>query len=122
MIFADYLDKIENTPDEARLIERIAEISDDIFKDIGEDDIGMIGKIPWAGKIILALEFFGECDSIEEFRNSEHYATLAGWDSKIDLDTGAFNLYPGPKARFKIFLVLGISILVIVWLFRRKRR
>ncbi|MCL2575974.1 MAG: hypothetical protein FWE33_06030 [Defluviitaleaceae bacterium] len=114
MLFTEYLDSVENTEQETRLLEEIAKI---------EGDLAQAARIPVVGKGITALLALGEL-GIEEFKQSGHYDNIKGLDIAIDLDKGVFAIYPGAVMRRKIFTVAGIvaAVLFGLWLWRRSRR
>ncbi|MCL2171627.1 MAG: hypothetical protein FWB71_05680 [Defluviitaleaceae bacterium] len=115
MLFTEFLDKIENTDDEARFFKQLGNVVDDLKE---------AKEIPILGKLISAIVYLLELECITEFKQSEHYDVISGWDVIVDLDTGHFSVIPGPGHRKKIFKVAAIiaGILFLIWLCRRKRR
>ncbi|MCL2217574.1 MAG: hypothetical protein FWB91_11235 [Defluviitaleaceae bacterium] len=115
MLFTEYLDSVENTDDEARLLEEIAKFKDDLAQAV---------SVPLVGKIVRAIAALGELGSIEAFKQSEHYHYIEGWDASIDLDKGMFSLYPGAEQRktiLKILAFIGAGIFFL-WLFCKCKR
>ena len=115
MKFTEFLDNVENTEQEGELLAQIGKM---------ENELAQATQIPVVGKTIKALLAINEVGSITEFKETEHYAALEGWDCKIDFEKGAFSLYPGAAMRKK---ALKIVVIVLVGLFlfcrwRKKRK
>ena len=115
MIFTEYLESVENTEQEPRLIELISK---------HKNDFAQAARVPLAGKPINALIALGDCGSIEAFKKSEFYRDIEGWDVYINLDSGHISMYPGAKTRKKIFKALAIVGVgaFSLWLYRGYRR
>jgi len=101
MLFSEYLDSIQGTIDEKRLIEHFIK---------SKDGLSHAAKIPVAGRIMKALIHIGECESIEEFKKSKHYNFIKHWDIDIDLDKQRLNISPSKELKAKW---LGIASAVV---------
>ncbi|MCL2574274.1 MAG: hypothetical protein FWE34_06980 [Defluviitaleaceae bacterium] len=116
MLLTDYLDTIENTDDEQLFLQKLAEI---------KDDLAQATKIPFVGKLMKTLITIGEYESIEEFKQSEHYKNIKGYKISVsDLEQGHFNIYPGGeqfKKMGKVLAVIGIGVLLLCLCLKRKR-
>ena len=116
MKFSDYLDSVENTDDEQLLKEQICKIKEDVQPAL---------QIPVVGKVLTAALVLGESESIEAFRQTEHYEYIKDWNIAVhDLEKGAFSLYPS-DAHLKIVKVAAMVIgglLAFLWIRRKLRK
>ena len=121
MSFVEFLNQIEGTEQEQQLYEEIEKIKGQVGENLDQTM-----KIPVVGKLFGAILALAEIGSIAEFKESEHYAAVHGWDCKIDLEKGSFNLYPGPEMRkqlFKVLIIVGVAIFLIIrWIKKRRNR
>jgi len=116
MLLTEYLDTIENTEKEQEFLRALSDI---------RQELQAGAKIPFIGKPIRALAAIGECESIEEFKQSEHYENITGFDITVsNLEKGHFSIYPGSAQRKKMAKVLAIVIaaLLLLRLCKNRRR
>ena len=116
MLLTEYLNSIENTEQDQLFLQKLSEI---------KNDIGQAAKMPFIGKLIRALMAMGDSESIKEFKQSEHYENIAGFNITVsDLEKGHFSIYPGAAHGKKIAKVLAIAGagLLLLWLCRRSCR
>jgi len=117
MIVSDYLDSIEGTEQEAVLLKAFTELTED-------KDIAKVFGLPIVGKLIKALVVLGSSESIDAFRQTEHYMNIKDWGITVfDLEKGYISIHPGLQHRKKIFIA-AIAIGIGIYLIRRckKRR
>ncbi|MCL2526796.1 MAG: hypothetical protein FWE42_00150 [Defluviitaleaceae bacterium] len=111
MIISEYLDLIENTDQEQLLRDKIVEIEEHLVK---------AASIPVLGKTLTALIAFGQAESVEAFKQSEHYVNLKDWNIEVaDLEAGHFSITPGPVHMVKvkkIAVAIGIVVALLVLL------
>jgi hypothetical protein len=116
MSLAEYLDSIANTEQEQQFLLKLSEL---------KEEFGQIAKTPFVGKLFRALVVLGDSESIEEFKQSEHYENIKGFDIRVkNLEKGHFNIYPGKaqrKAMVKLSAVVAIGLLLIIFLRKKKR-
>jgi hypothetical protein len=90
-----------------------------------KEGFGQASKIPFVGKLMKALVALGELESIEEFKQSEHYESIQGYNiSGVNLEKGYFNITPGKEQRMKIVKALApvVAVLILLlWLCRKRR-
>jgi len=119
MNFSEYLDSVENTEKEQQLLACFA-------KD--KADFDEVIKVPIVGKLKLfgAWAALANAESISEFKQTEHYGYLKSWEFiEHDLENGGFSLYPGAVLRKKIFTIMaivGLAILFLVWCCKRRSK
>jgi len=114
MLFTVYLDSIENTEKEQQFLETV------LAAKIGFE---MAGKLPFVGKLMRALVALGEAQSIEEFKQSEHYESIVGYNiSGVNLEKGYFNVTPGRDTMINVAKVAAIVFAVILLLRLCRRR
>ena len=116
MLLTEYLDTIENTEQEQLFLEKLSEI---------KEHLGQAAKAPFVGKMMRALVALGEVESIEEFKQSEHYESIKGLNITVsDLEKGHFSIHPGREQltkMAKISAVVAVVILLLLFLCRRRR-
>jgi len=119
MLFHDYLDSIQGTEDEARFLAHLEKSHKGISKVANM-------PIPVAGKIMKALAHLGECDSVEDFKESCHYNSVRNWEIKIDLDKSTLSCNPSKELQAKwlgiaaAIVSAAITAIVLAVLFKRK--
>ena len=112
MLLTEFLDSAQNTEQEARLFEVLIPIKNEIAKLTG---------VPVVGKLFSALVALCDLESIEAFKQSEHYQNIKGWDVSANLEKGLFSVYPGAESRRKIFKALALigTAVFLLCLWRR---
>ena len=115
MRFSDYLDCVDNAEQHQQLKVKICELKEAMEKGAG---------IPVIGKYVRAAIAFGECESIEEFKQTPDYEKLKNWEITIhDKDDGDFDFgfQPGEEQIEKISKVVGtiITCLFALWAIRK---
>ncbi|MCL2611135.1 MAG: hypothetical protein FWE02_05605 [Defluviitaleaceae bacterium] len=121
MLATEYLLSIENTPDEAKLFENLSKTFEHEEEAVAQA-LEKTKGIPVAGNKVGAIMALHEMGSITHFKETDHFANLEGWSLYVNLDTGMFNLYPGPKMRKQIFICLGVIATAIFLLVKFLRR
>ena len=103
MTVSEYFDSLENTEDEQKLIGQLLEIKDAIEK---------AASLPFLGKVMRALIALGESESIEAFRQTNHYATIKDWNviAHDFNSTPNFTMYPSDAQLAKFFKILAVII------------
>ena len=113
MLFSEYLDSVENTEQETKLIEQLGLI---------KENAAWAVRIPLLGKILSALVVLSESENIEAFRQSEQYACVKDWNVTVfDHEAGAISITPSDKIKSKIakiFTVVG-ALIFLLWLCRK---
>ena len=99
MIFSDFLDSVESNEQEQQLKEVLLQIVNTISP-------SML-NIPIAGKALGALVALHEAESIEGFRQSEHYIIIKDFDVTANLDKGMLFVYPGAGQRKQIAMIFA---------------
>lgn len=114
MLLTDYLDSIENTEQEQKFLQEISEL---------KEPFEQASKVPVVGKLMKALVALGDSESIEEFKQSAHYAGIKGYDITFN-DKGHFSINPGAEQGKKaaIIFVAIVAGLLLLWLCLRRRR
>jgi len=113
MIFSEYLDSVENTEQESKLIEQLGMI---------KDGAAWVVRIPLIGKSINALIALADSENIEAFKQSEHYSYLKDWNVTVfDHESAAISISPSDKIKGKIakVLVLVGAAMLLMWLCRK---
>jgi len=102
MVISKYLDSIEGTEDEQKLLNATLKLSE-------EEGISELYDKPFVGKIFTALNVLGKSESIADFKQTKHYDNIKDLGiSVFDLEKGFFSIYPGPKHIKGICAVAGI--------------
>ena len=115
MIFSEYLDSIESTPNEQLLIQKLADM---------EGDLSQAKNVPFVGKVIAAMIELGKAQSIADFRQTAHYDNIKNWNITVtDLEKGQFSINPGPEHTRWLIGVFGVvAAIIVLWCLCRKRR
>jgi len=115
MLLTEYLDTIEGTEQEQLFLQKLADL---------KNEFAQATKVPFVGKLIRALVAFGDCESIEEFKQSEHYANIQGYNIAVmDLEKGFFSIHPGKEQLTKMAIFSAIAAaLILLFVLCRKRR
>jgi hypothetical protein len=115
MLFTEFLDSIQGTEQEARFLEVLAKI---------RNEIKQVTRVPFVGKLFEALVALDGYASIAAFKQDECYENVQGWDVSVNLDKGLFSIYPGAEMREKIFKFIAIvgAVKLLLWLWIRSRR
>lgn len=102
MVISKYLDSVEGTEEEQKLIDGMCKLME-------EEAVRQLMTQPVVGKIFTAVDVLGKCESIAEFKETEHYNKIKDWGISVhDIEQGYFSIYPGPKHMKKICAVAGI--------------
>ena len=114
MLLTDYLDTIENTQQEQQFMQHLAELKEHFVP---------ATKIPFVGRMIRALVALGDCGSVTEFKQSEHYPNIRGYNiTLMDLEKGYFSITPGREQLAKVIPILGTIVgLLLLWIVLRRR-
>ena len=118
MVFSEFLDSIEGTEKEQIFISFMAK---------SKDALAEVPRIPFLGKVLSAIAYMANCESISEFRQSEHYEYLKDWNVGLhDIDKGHLSIYPSNEILLKIFKVIslgaaGFGLLLLCRKLRRRR-
>lgn len=110
-----FLDSIENTEKEEKLIAKLAEVKKDLVK---------IPKIPIIGKLIGALIALGDAESIEGYKQTQHFEYIKDWNiNNVDFDKMNISIQPGIPHYIKLVKVLSIVIicLFIIHLWKNRK-
>jgi len=114
MLITEYLHSIENTEQEQEFLQQLAELK--------QYFVGA-ANVPFAGEKIRALIALGDSDSIGEFKQTEFFARLEGWNISFH-PGGGFSIYPGKDEMLKAAVFIGCIIAAVIILkriFRRRR-
>jgi len=111
MLLTEYLDSIENTEQEQKFLQQLAEL---------KPHFQPAAKVPFVGKTICALIALPDIGSIDEFRQSEHYAAIDGYN--ITTIGDAFSITPGKDQMIKAAIFVGCVVLTIIILKRLFRK
>ena len=115
MKISAYLASIEGTDKEPLFRSKILDLTK-------EDGISQLLDKPGVGKIFTALAVLGESESINDFRQTEHYDNIKDWSIKVfDLEKGYISIHPGPK-HIATFLAFAAVVGIGICLWRRKRK
>ena len=120
MTFADYLDSLQ-CPEKEQELRALVEQSGEAFGT--DDEFAQAAKIPYVGKLLLALEAFCETHDTDEFRQTAHYELLKNWDVDVrSIEKGSFVIYPGAAHRKKAGIAFAAVSAVVAgfWLWRRR--
>ena len=116
MLISKYLDSIEGTEKEPVFLNSFAELSED-------KDVAKLLDKPIIGKLLRALVALRSSDSIEAFRNTEHYENIKDWGITVfNLEKGYISIHPGPKHIKKILSVVAIACVGLYLLKLRKNK
>ena len=116
MLVSKYLDSIEGTEKEPILLKSLIELAED-------KDVAQLLDKPLIGKLLSALVALSGSDSIEDFRQTEHYENIKDWGITVfDLEKGYYSIHPGPKHMKMIFAVMAIAGVGLYLLKRRKKQ
>ena len=116
MLFTDYLDEVQNTEEEARLFEVLAKLRDGYEEAV---------QVPVMGKAFAAVVALYDLGSIEEFKQSEHFDNMQGWNLEVNLNKDEFIPIPGDEfimKAVKVVGVIGAGVAVLLLLRKLKRR
>ena len=103
MIVSDFLDSIEGTEQESIFLNNFVELVED------KDVIKLLNS-PFIGKLLSVLVALGRSESIEAFRETEHYNNIKDWGIKVfDLEKGYISIHPGPKHLKRLLAALAIA-------------
>jgi len=109
MLLTEYLDTIQGTDQEQQFIEKLAEL---------KVHFEPAAKVPIFGKTIKALIALGDASNIEDFKQSEHYNNIQGYNIAItDIEKGYFSIHPGKAQLVKLvpfFAIIGGVILLLI--------
>ena len=115
MLVSKYFDSIEGTEKEPVLLKCIVELAED-------EDVAKLLDKPIIGKLLSALVDLSSSDSIDAFRQTEHYENIKDWGITVfDLEKGYISIHPGPKHMKKIFVVMAIACIGVYLLKLRKK-
>jgi len=115
MLVSKYFDSIEGTEKEPILLNSLIELAED-------KDVAKLLDKPIIGKLLSALVALSSSDSIEVFRQTEHYEYIKDWGITVfDLEKGYFSIHPGPKHLKKIFAVIAVACVGLYLLKLRKK-
>ena len=115
MLVSKYLDSIEGTEKEPVFLNSLVELADD-------KDIEKLLNMPIIGNLLSALVALGSSDSIEVFKQTEHYKNIKDWGITVfNLEKGYISIHPGPKHVKKILVVIAV-ICVGVYLFKIRKK
>jgi len=127
MKFSEYLDSAENAGDEEKVLQQFSAIKEELAQQkLTKTQLEILYKLPLLGKIMKAIIALGDAESIEAFRQSEHYATIKDWNTIVH-DFGIENvpnitMYPSDAQMAKLFKVLAVIFGgVLLLLLCRKR-
>jgi len=116
MLLTDYLESIENTEQEQLFLEKLSEI---------KDDLAHAASVPVVGKLIQALIAMGESECIWDFKQTEHYENIMGFNIYVgDLEKGQFSIYPGRAHLMQMaaFAAVVGGVILLLWLCLRRCR
>jgi len=116
MLLTEYLDTIQNTDQEHQFLQKQADLKEAFTPLI---------SIPFVGKLFKALVAMGDATDIEEFKQSEHYASIQGYNIAVaDLEKGYYSIHPGREMLTKMAILTGIIAagLLVLCLCRKKRK
>jgi len=103
MKVSDYLDSIEGTEKEPVFLKGLDEMTKN-------EDIAKALNTPIAGKLLTALVALGDSESIEAFKQTEHYEIIKEWGITVfDLEKGYISIHPGPKHLKRILAVAAVA-------------
>jgi len=116
MLVSEYLNSIENTPQEKPFIENTANL---------KEAIEASKWIPFACKVLVALAALSDIGSITAFRKTKYYDHVKNWNIEItDAEKGYFNITPGPAHKQILwrFIAIAAAVLLLLWLCKRCRK
>ena len=115
MVISKYLNTVEGTEKEAKLISGMLKLSE-------EEGVAQLMDKPVVGKIFTALDVLGKSESIAEFKQTEHYDNIKDFSIiEFDLEKGFFSIHPGPKHLKKMLAVAAVvGAGILLWKLRRK--
>ena len=103
MLVSKYLDSIEGTEKEPVFLNSFAELTED-------KDVAKLLDKPIIGKLLSALIALRCSDSIEAYKQTEHYENIKDWGITVfNLEKGYISIHPGPKHIKKLFTVMAIA-------------
>ena len=102
MVVSKYFDSIEGTEKEPVFLNSLVELAED-------KDVAKLLNKPVVGKLLSALVALSSSESIEAFRQTEHYKNIKDWGITVfNLEKGYISIHPGPKHIKKILVVISI--------------
>jgi len=122
MKFSEYCDMVQNTDKEFELIQFLND-NDGIHE--LRKVLPKLKRIPVVGKAIEALMVLADYESLEEFKQTEHYANVANMGFSFNPEKSSLNLSPSSD-QVKQLAVVGLAavavIVILVMCFRKCRR
>ena len=115
MTVSTYLDSVAGTEKEPLLLKAFTDLTED-------EDVAKAFEVPVVGKLLKALAVLSTMESIEEFKQTEHYEHVKDWGITVfDLEKGIVSVHPGPKHMKVIFAVMAVVGLgLLLWKLKRK--
>jgi len=104
MKFSTYLESTDNAEQQKRLQEKIIDLKEHLEKG---------AKIPVLGKYVSDLMAYAECESIEDFKKSDHFDRLKDWEIETqELEDGdfGFSFTPGKEQMAKASKIVGMVV------------
>jgi len=120
MKFSEFCDTIENTEKEQQLLQYLnkAELQD------AKKVFVKMTRTPVMGKVFEALLALENYDSIEGFKQSEHYSNIKDYEFSVDFESNSLNIGVSEVQKKKMTKCVVIAAIVIVLLiiFRKLRK
>jgi len=113
MRFSEYCETVENTEQEQQLLQFMKQ---DKMKD-AEKVFEKLSRIPVVGKLFSAVIALGDYESIEAYKQSEHYDNIKDWRFTIDYDKNSLSIGMNEeqqKKALKVLAIFGAIITLIV--------